>query len=59
MSRNDILNQKDSSEYSGAGKGIKHKSPDGNGAVSTKADDKLPDTGSDLWTAQHISQLDA
>lgn len=59
MSRNDVLNQKDSGEYSGTGKGIKRKSPDGNGAVSIKADDKFPDMGSDLWTAHRISQLDA
>lgn len=32
-------------EYPGAGKGIKHKSPDGNRAVSIKADDKFPDRG--------------
>ena len=59
MSRNDVLNQKDGGEYSGTGKGIKRKSPDGNGAVSIKADDKFPDTGSDLWTTHHVSQLDA
>lgn len=56
MSRNAVLNQKDSGEYSGTGKGIKRKSPDGNGAVSIKADDKFPDMGSDLWTAHRISQ---
>lgn len=58
-SRNDILNQKDGDEYSGTGKGIKCKSPDGNGVISIKADDKFPDTGSGLWTAHRLSQLDA
>lgn len=59
MNRNDIMNQKDSGEYSGTGKGIKRKSPDGNRAVSIKADDKFPDTGSDVWRAHRVSQLDA